>query len=113
MRHFARATDGNHAEIRDGLRKMGVWCADTSRLGDGFPDLIACHPLDKRLVLLEVKDPKQLPNKRKLKPSEERFHRQCPGPCFVVETLDEALDVVMPYTVHTCGPYCSRCGRGP
>ena len=36
----ARRTDTTHAEIRDGLRTAGFFVADTSGVGNGFPDLV-------------------------------------------------------------------------
>lgn len=39
MRRAAR-TDENHREIIDGLRQRGYSVLDTSRLGDGFPDIV-------------------------------------------------------------------------
>ena len=37
----AAKVDYNHIDIRDWLRKCGVFVIDTHRLGDGFPDLVA------------------------------------------------------------------------
>lgn len=31
--------DGNHASVRDGLRKLGMLVVDTASCGDGVPDL--------------------------------------------------------------------------
>ena len=52
----ARRTDTNHAEIRDALRGLGYRVVDTSRMGTGFPDLIAIMP-DGRVVMIEIKRP--------------------------------------------------------
>lgn len=95
MRRAAR-TDRNHAPIRDGLRRVpGFVVVDTSRLGDGFPDLLVGHR--KQWIPLEVKDPAQPPSRRRLTPAEAEFRRGCELgslPCFVVETLDQAVAVV-------------------
>ncbi len=54
MRHYSRKVDGNHAEIRDSLRKIpNMRVADLSRAGQGVPDLL-CKFGDKAL-LVEVK----------------------------------------------------------
>lgn len=37
----ARRTDANHALIRTTLRQLGWIVMDTSRLGEGFADLVA------------------------------------------------------------------------
>lgn len=53
---YARRTDSTHATIRDELRQMGFSVADTSRLGENFPDLVVGkHGLDLKV---EVKSPK-------------------------------------------------------
>jgi hypothetical protein len=90
----AARTDANHAEIREGLRQCGRRVFDTSRLGQGFPDLLVLTA-SGRLVLLEVK----MPGKG-LTPDELQFFAtwapppsppQCP--IQIVTTLGQALDV--------------------
>jgi Holliday junction resolvase len=39
-RHYARRVDTTHGPIRDALRQVGATVLDTSRLGDGAPDLL-------------------------------------------------------------------------
>lgn len=96
MRRAAR-TDGNHAEIRDGLRGAGVLVHDTSNQGGGFPDLV-CRGVGAkrdRIVLLELKDGELAPSRRALTVDEERFHGNWRGcEVHVVETLAEALAAV-------------------
>ena len=53
MRRRAR-TDANHAEMTAALRRCGWTVLDTSRLGSGFPDLLAARA--GRIELIEVKD---------------------------------------------------------
>ena len=89
MSRHAYATDRNHAEIRDQLRKLGVFVWDTHTLGNGFPDLLCV--VRKEAVLLEVKDPKKIPSKRRLTPQERDFFKAYPGPIFVVTTVEQAL----------------------
>ena len=91
----AKRTDANHAAIRDGLRKAGVWVTDLSGLGNGVPDLLCCNV--KEFVLLEVKDGSKPPSARKPTPLEQVFletawNRQ--APVFVVTSLDEAMAAV-------------------
>lgn len=92
MRRAARV-DGNHGEIRDGLRRVTV-VEDTHGLGDGFPDLVARHVRTGAPVLLEVKDPAQPPSKRALTPAERALSRRWGNAYRVVLTVDEALKAV-------------------
>lgn len=88
MRRAARI-DGNQPELVKELKKIGAVVADTSRLGDGFPDLVVAYKGKNYLV--EVKDPSQPPSKRRLTPKEKKFLGVWPAPCFVVETLEGFL----------------------
>ena len=92
MSRHAYATDRNHAEIRDQLRKLGVFVWDTHTLGNGFPDLLCV--VRKEAVLLEVKDPKQIPSKRELTELERQFFQAYPGPVFVVTSVEQALSAL-------------------
>lgn len=76
-----------------GLRKVGCTVAITNAVGGGFPDLVVGYRMET--TLLELKDPMQPPNKRRLTPAQEEFHREWRGkPIRVVETLAEAFDAV-------------------
>jgi hypothetical protein len=46
--------DDNHAEIKAALQQCGWTVIDTSRLGDGFADLLVARA--GRIELIEVKD---------------------------------------------------------
>jgi hypothetical protein len=70
---YARRTDGNHAYIRDTLRKAGVVVFDSSSFGRGFPDLICRHVKTGRTVFLEIKDGMKSPSQRKLTEAEWEF----------------------------------------
>lgn len=56
MRTRARV-DANHAQVVQALRSCGWTVIDTSRLGGGFPDLVAARA--GRIELIEVKDGKK------------------------------------------------------
>ena len=88
-RRYAARVDGNHEEIVTGLRKLGVWAWSTAALGDGFPDVLAWWA--GCFTLLEIKDPTQVPSKRRLNEREQAFFDTCPGRKAVVETLNQAL----------------------
>ena len=88
MRRAAK-TDGNHAEIRDGLRAIGVFVIDTHMLGDGFPDLVAWGGRKVGWQLLEVKAAAG-----SLTDDEAALHNKCPGPIWVVRSLAEAARIM-------------------
>jgi hypothetical protein len=94
MRRAAR-TDGNHAEIVRALRQAGCGVVDLSGVGNGVPDLLVEAPVyPHAMALLEIKDPAQPPNKRKLTPAQQEFHAGWRGPLHVVETVEQALAAV-------------------
>jgi hypothetical protein len=94
LSRFARKVDDNQAGIVAALRKLGFWVWPTHALGNGAPDVIVCRPRDKAFVWLEIKDGRKPPSARKLTEDEENFHAKCPGPVYVVGSLDEALVVL-------------------
>jgi hypothetical protein len=61
-------------------------------VGDGCPDLLC--GFRKQTFLLEVKDPMQPPNKRKLNPCQKDWHASWQGHAAVVETVAEAFKAV-------------------
>jgi len=54
MPRQAAKTDTYHAETRDTLRSLGYIVIDTSRMGEGYPDLVAVDP-EGKVTLIEVK----------------------------------------------------------
>lgn len=91
MRRAAH-TDGNQAEIVAALRAAGAFVQSLAAVGDGCPDLLVIR--GQRVFLLEVKDPRQDPNKRALRPSQVVWHAKANGLVHVVLTIDEALQVI-------------------
>jgi Holliday junction resolvase len=53
---FARRVDTTHKAVMETLRKTGWQVIDASRVGRGFPDLLALK--GGRMVLIEVKTAK-------------------------------------------------------
>lgn len=92
MRRAARV-DGNHSEIVAGLRKIGARVVDLSKVGEGVPDILA--GMAGRWVLIEIKDPSQPANKRKLNAAQVRFHAEHSDlPLAVVLTVEDAIRAV-------------------
>ena len=67
MSKYARRTDANHAEIVDAFRDLGCSVFDTSRCGQGFPDLVIGK--NQITVLVEVKSS----DKEKFTPAQNLF----------------------------------------
>ena len=77
MSRYARRTDDNQPEIIAAFRACGWYVRDTSRLGEGFPDLVVYRP-QNGIVLVEVKDGTKPPSARQLTKDESEFARHCP-----------------------------------
>lgn len=88
----AAATDRNQAEIVAALRAMGATVQPLHAVGQGCPDLLVGWR--GRNVLLEVKDWKAMPSKRKLTPAQVEWHGGWKGQVVVVENVDAALAVM-------------------
>jgi hypothetical protein len=94
MRRAAKV-DANHAEIAKALRSAGCGVLDLSAVGNGCPDLLVHAPTHPHAVaLIEVKDGKKSPSKRKLTPAQQEFHATWRGPIAVVTNVAEALAAV-------------------
>jgi len=89
MRRAAR-TDRNHAEIINAFRRLGWSVHDTSRLGGGFPDLVA-YKSGHSVMLVEVKDGDLPPSRRKLTRDEEVFAENFP--VYIVGSVDDVLEI--------------------
>lgn len=88
-----RRTDKNHLPLMEQIRQIpGAEVLSIHTIGRGAPDLILGFA--KRNYLLEVKDPKQPPSKRRLTEDEEKFHKSWPGSVHVVETLADVLRII-------------------
>lgn len=88
----AKRVDANQLEIVKALMAIGCTVADTSRSGEGFPDLVVGY----RGVnfLLEVKDGDKSPSRRALTPAQVSFHEKWRGSLSIVMTVDEAIQAV-------------------
>ena len=89
MRRAARI-DANQSEIVDALRSAGAQVQSLAAVGRGVPDLLV--GFRGRLFLFEVKQPGAA-----LTPDEARWHGQWGDmPLFVVRSVDEALERLLP-----------------
>ena len=90
---WAARVDENHTAIVKALRQIpGVTVADTSRAGEGFPDLVVGRL--GRNHLIELKNPDVEPARRKLTPAQREFRRTWTGQYAVAETLEQVLEEI-------------------
>lgn len=89
MPRRAARKDANHNAIQAVFVRLGWSVADTSALGNGFPDLVAAK--HGRTVLVEVKDGTKPPSARKLTPDETAFAGSWQGWYSVVTSEDDVL----------------------
>lgn len=94
MRHGrAYRVDTVHAEIRDGLRKLGCSVLDTSQHGAGFPDLVVGYFAKaegrRTTALLECKTPRKQGGRGERETDEQSELRAAwrGGPWLVVTSL--------------------------
>ena len=85
--------DANQADIVSALRQCGVRVQDLSQLGGGVPDLL-CAPKHGPMLLLEIKDGSKPPSKQKLTPDEAEWHDLWHDRVRVVNSVEQALDVI-------------------
>ena len=92
----ARRVDANQAEIMAAARAMGCSVADTSSIGNGFPDLvIGLVTLKGRInLIVEVKDGAKPPSARKLTGDEREFRDAWRGQYAVVSSIDELRELL-------------------
>ena len=91
MRTAARV-DGNQAEIVKALRGIGASVLMTYQLKNCFDLLVGYRGHN---FIMEVKDPKQPPSKRKLTEGEEGFRASWRGGIYhIVESADQAIAIL-------------------
>jgi len=92
MTRIRAKVDDNQAEIVKALRAIGATVLHTHQLGQGAPDIVCGY----RGVnyMLELKDGKKPPSARKLTPDELKWHGEWRGKAHVVESVQEAINVV-------------------
>ena len=91
MRQAARI-DANQPDIIKALRSVGASVQPLHTVGAGCVDLAV--GFRGANYLLEVKDGRQPPSKRRLTPDEEKWHAEWRGHVAVVNSVDEALQEI-------------------
>lgn len=91
MRRAAKV-DANQAQLVADLRKMGCTVVPLHAVGGGVPDLLV--GFQGRNVLLEVKDGRKPPSKRKLTDDQVEFHDGWRGQVAVVANVKDALEAI-------------------
>jgi hypothetical protein len=84
--------DTNQPEIVKALRQVGASVSTLHRVGEGCPDLLVGYRGDN--FLLEVKDGKKVPSKRKLTEDEKVWHGLWRGKVSIVESELDALAAI-------------------
>lgn len=91
MRKIARR-DRNHLLIVEAFRRMGCSVLDLAAVGNGCPDLLVARRNSMRLI--EIKNDKQIPSKRRLTEDQARFHALWNGHVSVVMDQSDVARVV-------------------
>lgn len=90
-----RRTDDNHAAVVQALRDIGCSVQSIASVGRGCPDLLWAWSPDVQGVM-EVKDGTKRPSERRLTDSELKWRQQWKGRYDLVESVEEACNVVRP-----------------
>ena len=93
----ARRVDANQKEIVKALIAIGCTVADTSRAGEGFPDLVVGYR--KVNYMIEVKDGEKVASRKQLTPAQVKFHADWKGQIVVVESVEQAINAVSGFSV--------------
>jgi len=91
MRRQAKA-DNNQPEIVRAFRELGCSVQHLHAVGQGCPDiLIGKYGLN---LLVEIKDGKNMPSKKRLTQDEADWHRQWRGQVCIVESTKQAVALI-------------------
>lgn len=89
-------TDNNHGPLIDCFRKLGCTVEPRlAQLGQGAPDLLCA--IDGMNFLVEVKNFFLPPSRRRLTPDEKKYHAAWRGRIHLIETEQQAMDLVKHY----------------
>ena len=89
---IAAKIDANQNEIVKSLRQVGCTVQSLASTGKGVPDLLI--GFRGHNLLFEVKDGAKPKSARKLTPDQVVWHEQWNGEVYVVESVDQALEII-------------------
>jgi hypothetical protein len=89
---YAARIDSNQPAIVNALRAVGATVQPIHTVGKGCPDLLCAR--HGQVYVLEVKDGRLPPSKRRLTPDEQAWHDMWDGPVYIVGSVEEALAAI-------------------
>jgi hypothetical protein len=89
----AAKIDANQPEIVQALRKAGATVQTLAMVGAGCPDLLV--GFQGRNLLMEVKDGRLPPSRRRLTTDEQNWCVAWRGQVAIVKSVDDALKLIM------------------
>lgn len=95
MRRAAKVDD-NQRDVVDALRRVGCSVQSLASAGCGVPDLLV--GFRGRNLLLEIKDGSKSPSRRTLTTDQEQWHGSWRGQVRVVESVEQAIEIVQELT---------------
>ncbi len=84
--------DDNQKEIVRQLRRCCVSVQSLASVGKGCPDILV--GFRGQNWLFEIKNPEQVPSKRKLTPDEDTWHLRWRGRVYTVTTFDQITEII-------------------
>jgi hypothetical protein len=103
-----KRVDGNHTDIMTTFRALGCSVQSIASVGKGCPDLMVGR--DGWTVPVEVKDGDKPPSARKLTPDEEIWRANWKGSYALIESPEQAHQMVADMTLKTALESSKRCG---
>ena len=95
----ASRIDANQPDIVAALRRLGVAVQCLHTVGAGVPDLLCS--VNNCNVLIEIKDGSKAPSAQKLTPDQVAWHANWKTIVHVVNSVDQAIEVVRQYRNET------------
>jgi len=92
MSRIAARVDKNQKEIVEAFRRFGCSVLHLHTVGHGCPDI--CVGLNKKSVLVEIKDGSKTKSGKELTADEQKFHNEWKGSLFIVENLGDVIALI-------------------
>lgn len=90
---YAKRADGNQPQIIEAMRSIGAVVQPLHTVGGGVPDLLVAFR--NRTLVMEIKDPTKPKADRQLTPAQVKWHAMWTGEKHVVETPEQAIEILM------------------